>query len=297
MKRFPDRAFQRVSPRHTKQTQSTRGPQLDPGRHLIARGDGDDPQHANRVGGNALLDSAPPPGNDEHPAARQDDVVRTFGGAGEGCVLRVLGTPYSLEDSRGPVQQASVNRGQLGWCDVVVVRGCEAVVEPVKRHFGRLPLTIRPGVVVKKARQTRGGRGEQLHVLVEPTTPAVAPTVEKGHVLVPARACSLLSSLVGLAAAQGRQDGPRGGQVALVQGLVLAPVAVLREEQDVGAGEGELVGDEDVAGAVDVGDFEAGGADVAPVPQLGLCCVVAGGRTLEGGFLGQGVGEEEADLE
>lgn len=56
-------------------------------------------------------------------------------------------------------------------------------------------------------------------------------------------------------------------------------------------GEGKLVGNERVTGT-NVAHFEAGGADVTPI-ALGLC--VSG--FLYGRFPGQGVGEEEAELD
>lgn len=115
---------------------------------------------------------------------------------------------------------------------------------------------------------------------MKPTAPTIASTVEK-HNVIPA-SC--------LVFAQGIQDGPRGSQIILVQGLVLSSIAIRREHHDVRPGEGEFVGDEYVAGA-NVAHFEAGGADVASL-ALGLC--VAG--VSDGGFPGQGVGEEETEL-
>lgn len=174
-------------------------------------------------------------------------------------------------------QKVDINLGQSGWRQLVVVfvvGGCEPVVKPTKRHVG-----LWLGLGIKEARKTLHWGRNQLHVFVKPTTPAILSTVEKDDVIC---ASALITQRV--------QDGPCCREITVVQGFVLSAVAVCREDHNVRAGEGVLVGDENVRLA-NVAHVEASGADIASIT---LGCRVS--RVLEGGFAVEGAGEEEADL-
>ncbi|KDN70014.1 hypothetical protein CSUB01_08506 [Colletotrichum sublineola] len=220
----------------------------------------DDAQHPRRVHAGPV-DPVRHPRDDHHPPLSQHDVVRHLNPPAVPIPVLLHGPLPPGDHRRRLPQHLSVDPDQLVCggqlsglvsATTAVQRPREPVHEVPKRR-PRYPSgsLLRPDLV---GPQRDGvGRGDHLHVLVEPAAPALLAAVEDDQILPPA------------AATQPRQDLPRGPEVRAVESLELPPPPVGRHEHQVRPVRAELVEGEDVrAAAAHEADLVPRDADVAP---------------------------------